>query len=253
MPVRRRSECNIPAHCCRPRCGAPVRYLYKNNDSKKQLLCKVCEAKFFPEDNRFSKKHSLRCPHCAHSLVAKKDRKHFILHKCVNAKRPYYLHNLKKVDLKDLGEDYVKNKYKPQYLYREFTIDFFRIDLNSLPKHASSLKFSRFDSHVISLCLTIHVNLDLSLRKTSLALKNLYNISISHQQIANYCKSAAICVKPFVDHFDYQPGCTLTPTRPTSRSVDSKPISGSSWMLLAVLYWATWYRITVALVPVFLP
>ena len=32
-------------------------------------------------------------------------------------------------------------------------------------------------------CLTLHVNLGLSLRKTSQALKDLYNISISHQQI----------------------------------------------------------------------
>lgn len=210
MPVRRRSACDIPKHCCCPRCGAPASYLYKNNGSKEQLLCKVCDAKFSQQDNRFSKLHSLRCPHCGHSLVAKKDRRHFILHKCVNSKCPYYLHQLKKVELKDLGGDYGKNKYKLHYLYREFTVDFFRIDLNTLPKHASSLKFSKFDSHVMSLCLTIHVNLGLSLRKTSLALKDLFNISISHQQIANYCKSAAICIKPFVDNYDYQPGCTLT-------------------------------------------
>lgn len=210
MPVRRRSECDIPKHCCCPRCGAPASYLYKNNGSKEQLLCKVCDAKFSQQDNRFSKQHSLRCPHCRHSLVAKKDRKHFILHKCVNSKCPYYLHQLKKVEHKDLGVDYGKNKYKLHYLYREFTIDFFRMDLNTLPKHASSLKYSKFDSHVMSLYLTIHVNLGLSLRKTSLALKDLFNISISHQQIANYCKSAAICIKPFVDNYDYQPGCTLT-------------------------------------------
>ena len=75
-------------------------------------------------------------------------------------------------------------------------------DLNSLPKNASSLKFSKFDSHVMSLCLTLHVNLGLSLRKTKQALKDLYNISISHQQIANYCKTAAICIKPFVDNYN---------------------------------------------------
>lgn len=209
-PVRRRSDCDISETCCCPRCGAPHPYLYKNNGRGGQLLCKVCDAKFSPDQNRFSKEHSLRCPHCGHSLVAKKDRKHFILHKCVNSKCPYYLHHLKKVDQKDLSEDYGKNKYKLHYLYREFTIDFFRMDLNSLPKHASSLKFSKFDSHVMSLCLTIHVNLGLSLRKTSLALKDLYNISISHQQIANYCKTAAICIKPFVDNYDYQPSSTLT-------------------------------------------
>ena len=42
------------------------------------------------------------------------------------------------------------------------------------------------------------------------ALKDLYNINISHQQIANYCKTAAICIKPFVDHYDYKPGSGLS-------------------------------------------
>ena len=56
----------------------------------------------------------------------------------------------------------------------------------------------------MSLCLTLHINLGLSLRKTSQALKDLYNIQISHQQIANYCKTAAICIKPFVDQYPYR-------------------------------------------------
>ena len=62
----------------------------------------------------------------------------------------------------------------------------------------------------MSLCLTLHINLGLSLRKTSQALKDLYNISISHQQIANYCKTAAVCIKPFVDHYDYKTGDVFT-------------------------------------------
>lgn len=84
------------------------------------------------------------------------------------------------------------------------------MDLNSLPKNASSLKFNKFGSHVMSLCLTLHVNLSLSLRKTTQVLKDLYNIQISHQQVANYCKSAAICIKPFVDHYDYHAGTVFT-------------------------------------------
>lgn len=208
-PVNRRSECDIPEECCCPRCGAPKLFLYKNNGSKGQILCKVCDAKFSPEDSRFSSV-KLRCPHCGNALVPKKNRKYFIIHKCVNPKCPYYLHNLRNVDKKDLDEDYGKNKYKLHYIYRQFTIDFFRMDLNSLPKNASSLKFSKFDSHTMALCLTLHVNLGLSLRKTSQALKDLYNISISHQQIANYCKTAAICIKPFVDHYDYGSGSVFT-------------------------------------------
>ena len=208
-PIHRHSECNISDDCCCPRCGAPKIYLYKNNGSKGQLLCKVCDARFSPTESRYSSV-KLRCPHCGNTLVPKKDRKHFIVHKCVNKKCPYYLHQLKKVDKEDLKQAYGKNKYKLHYIYREFTIDFFRMDLNSLPKNASSLKFSKFDAHTMSLCLTLHVNLGLSLRKTSQALKDLYNISISHQQIANYCKTAAICIKPFVDNYDYKPSNTFT-------------------------------------------
>lgn len=209
-PVKRRSDCDIPENCSCPRCHAPSIYLYKNNGKKGQLLCKICDARFSPsEGNRFSSLN-LRCPHCGQSLVQKKHRKHFIIHKCVNPKCPYYLHNLKKVDKEDLNEDYGKNKYKLHYIYREFTIDFFKTDLNSLPKNASSLRFNKHNAQVMSLCLTMHINLGLSLRKTSQALKDLYNISISHQQVANYCKTAALCIKPFIDIYDYGAGSTFT-------------------------------------------
>lgn len=210
LPVNRRSVCDIDDDCCCPRCHAPKPYLYKNNGSNGQILCKVCDTTFCPHESRFTRTTSLRCPHCLHSLVPKKDRKHFTIHKCVNTKCSYYLHNLKNVDKADLTDDYGKNKYKLHYIYREFTIDFFKMDLNSLPKNSSSLKFNKFDSNTMSLCLTMHVNLGLSLRKTKQALMDLYNISISHQQIANYCKSAAICIKPFVDNFDYGTGPVLT-------------------------------------------
>ena len=202
-PVQRRNGRTIPEDTVCPLCGAPHRFIYDNNGGNGQYQCKVCGQTFITGE-QVSSPIRLVCPYCGHSLVAKKERKHFILHKCVNPKCPYYLHNLKKVDKDDLREDYGKNKYKLHYIYREFTMDFFSMDLNSLPKNASSLKFSKFDSHVMSLCLTFHVNLGLSLRKTSQALKDLYNISISHQQIANYCKTAAICIKPFVDQYPYR-------------------------------------------------
>ena len=84
-------------------------------------------------------------------------------------------------------------------------MDFFSMDLNTLPRNASSpLKFSSITPMSCPCALTLHVNLGLSLRKTSQALKDLYNISISHQQIANYCKTAATCVSPLL---------TSTPTK----------------------------------------
>ena len=109
-PVSRRKECDIPEDCSCPSCGAPQPYLYRNNGKAGQLKCKVCNTNFSPDENRFAKQFTLRCPHCGKALVAKKERKHFIIHKCVNPKCPYYLHNLKKVDKDDLEEDYGKEK-----------------------------------------------------------------------------------------------------------------------------------------------
>ena len=82
--------------------------------------------------------------------------------------------------------------------------------LNSLPQNASSLKFSKHSTHIMSLCLMMHVNLGLSLRKTAHALKELYNVTISHQQVANYCKTAAICIKPYVDRYPYEKNDVFT-------------------------------------------
>ena len=203
-PVRHRSECDIPEDCTCPCCKAPHPFLYRNNGRRGQLLCKVCSTLFHPDENRFSKVLTLKCPHCSHTLEHKKDRKHFVIHKCINPQCPYYLHNLKKVDKEDLEKEHGKAKYKLHYIYREFTIDFFKMDITSLPKNASSLKFSKHNAYIMSLCLTMHVNLGLSLRKTSQALKDLYDISISHQMVANYCKTAAICIKPFVDTYPYE-------------------------------------------------
>ena len=209
-PTFRRVECDIPDDCTCPVCSAPKPYLTWNDSKKKsQIRCKVCLNRHsLSDDNHFSKTHKLRCPHCSRILEPVKNRKHFIIHKCKNPKCPFYLHNLKKVKKEHLNEE--KNKYKLHYIYREFTVDFFRMDLNSLPKNASSLKFSKFDKNVMGLCLTYKVNLGLSLRKTAEALKEIHGIHISHQQIANYCKTAAVCIKPFTDNYDYNVGRAFT-------------------------------------------
>ena len=209
-PVFRHGDCNVPEDCRCLSCNAPFQYLMWNDGKRQsQLLCKVCNSRFNPKsETRFSKTHSFRCPHCNHTLIRIKDRKHFVIHKCINDECPYYLHNLKKVDKSDLADN--KYKYKLHYIYREFQIDFFRMDLNTLPKHASSLRFSKHDAHVMSLCLTYKVNLGLSLRKTVQALKDIHGINISHQQVANYCKTASICIKPFVDNYNYGTGNVFT-------------------------------------------
>ena len=227
-PIKRHGETDIPDDCHCPQCGAPKEYIYKNNGSKGQYLCKVCDSKFKDDSSRYIYT-KLTCPHCDHVLEAKKKRKHFIVHKCINPKCPYYLYNLKKVDKKDLNTPNQKSKYKLHYIYREFIVDFFKMDLNSLPNNASSLRFRRHDAHVMSLCLTFHVNLGLSLRKTSQALKDLYGINISHQQVANYARTAALVIKPFVDNYDYNVSSTFTADE---TYIKVRSIKGYIWFIM---------------------
>ena len=153
----------------------------------------------------------------------------FRIHKCVNPRCSFYLHNLSRVDKDHLHEDYGKNKYKLHYLYREFTVDFFRMDLDSLPENSSSLKFSKHNAHIMSLCLTMHVNLQLSLRKTAQALYDLYGIRISHQQVANYARTAAIVIKPFVDHYEYPKSSVFTADE---TYIKVRGIKGYIWFIM---------------------
>ena len=230
-PIKRRGPCDIPESCSCPHCDAPSNYLYRNNGKAGQLLCKICGRLHNPTlHERADMK--LLCPYCSHSLVPKKDRKEFIVYKCVNTKCSYYRNNLKKVDKKDLDEPYGKNKYKLHYIYREFTTDFFKMDIRSLPSNASSLDFRKFNQHIMGLCLTMHVNLGLSLRKTSQALKDLYGISISHQMVANYARTAALVIKPFVDNYPYDVGKSFTADE---TYIKVRGVKGYVWFIVDVV------------------
>ena len=81
----------------------------------------------------------------------------------------------------------------------------------------------------MSLCLTYRVNLGLSLRKTAQAPKDIHGIKISHQQVANYCTTAAICVKPFTDSYDYKAGNVLTANE---TYIKIRGVKGYIWFIM---------------------
>lgn len=204
-PVNSRGGKSVSPDCVCHRCGAPHQYLYDNTGGRGQLLCKVCGLRF-NRDKKDFKVGALTCPYCGHILVKKKDRKNFNVHKCVNNKCPFYLDSLKNLSPEDLAEYHQdRHKFKLHYLYREFTIDFFKVDLDSMPKGAVNLTFRNFSAHIMGLCLTYNVNLGLSTRSTARALWEIHQVKISHVMVSNYAKTAAALVKPFVDHYDYKP------------------------------------------------
>jgi len=227
-PVSRHSGKSIPDDIECPLCGAPHHFIYDNNGGRGQYQCKVCSYTFV--NNKVPTPLRLSCPYCGHALSPIKDRKHFIIHKCINASCSYYKHNLKQLPCDLPSKD--KHKYKLHYLYREFTVDFFRMDLFSLPKNASSLKFKKQNAHIMGLCLTYHVNLSLSLRMTALALKEVHGIDISHTMVANYARTAASVIKPFVDTYNYPVSATVVADE---TYIKVRGIKGYVWFVMDAL------------------
>jgi len=225
-PVSRRNGKTIPEDTVCPRCNAPHHYIYDNTGGRGEYLCKVCGATFVSGE-KICTPLILTCPYCGHTLQPKKDRKHFIVHKCVNMRCSYYLDNLKKLP-SDLPKAERVN-YKLHYIYREFNVDFFKVDLNSIPDRAFSFVFRKKSAHIMGLCLTYHVNLGLSLRKTALALRDIHNVHISHTMVANYAKTAASVIKPFVDNFNYK----LSDTYIADETyIKVKGVKGYVWLII---------------------
>lgn len=200
-PIARRGENTVSESTVCPRCDAPHQYIYDNTGGRGSYLCKVCGC-VFASGEKVTRPLSLVCPYCGHVLQPKKDRKHFVVHKCVNKNCRYYRDNLKNLPDGLPRSEY--HKYKLHYIYREFNVDFFKVDLNSIPDRAFSFVFRKQSAHIMGLCLAYHVNLGLSLRKTALAMREIHSVKISHAMVANYAKTAAAVIKPLVDNFDYK-------------------------------------------------
>ena len=204
-PIKSRGKNPVPddVHC--PCCNAPHIYIYDNTGGRGQFSCKICSTNF-SRQNWIDNPIELHCPHCGHALSLEKKRKLFNIHKCRNNNCSYYQNSLKALSKDDI-EEYKNNpeKFKLHYIYREFKIDFFKVDLYSLPKNASTLQFRKFSPHIMGLALTYLINCGMSTRATARVLREVHGVKISHTQIANYATTAAYCVKPFVDSYDYKP------------------------------------------------
>ncbi len=202
-PIKRRGNNSVPSDTVCPRCGAPHQYIYDNTGGRGQYLCKVCSF-------RFNKAKSfdtfLACPYCGHALSFKRKRKQFNVYFCHNDNCEFYKNSLKALSPDDMEEYKLHpERFKLRYYYREFTVDFFKMELNSMPKGSFNFNFRNFSPHIMGLCLTYHVNLGLSTRATARALWEIHQVKISHVTVSIYAKTAAAIVKPFVDSFDYDP------------------------------------------------
>lgn len=204
-PVNSRSENPIPKEVVCPRCGAPHSYLYDNTGGRGQFWCKVCQLKFNKVRNSYDLS-IFKCPYCGHPLVKKHSRNQFNVHSCFYDKCSFYLGSIKALSKEQLIEKQLHpERFKLRYYYREFTVNFFDMELYSMPSGSSNFNFRHFSPHILGLCLTYVVNLGLSTRVTSMALFDIHGVRISHVTVAKYAKAAAAIVRPFVDSYDYKP------------------------------------------------
>lgn len=225
-PVRRQKGNSVPLDITCPHCKAPHSYLYDNNGGNGQYKCKVCNTNFHLKQRKFFPL-TFRCPYCARKLEHIKTKKDYRIHKCSSRTCSFYLSNRKKVP-KDASHMEIC-KYKLHYIYREPSKELFEMDISALPSWATSFKFRKNNAYIMGLCLTYHVNLGLSLRKTSQALKDIHNISVSHTMVAKYAKTAAVVIKPFVDNFDYEPSNNLAADE---TYIKVKGLKGYIWFIM---------------------
>ena len=60
-------------------------------------------------------------------------------------------------------------------------------------------------------------------------MEDLYGIRISHQQIANYARTAALVIKPFVDNYDYNASSTMVADE---TYIKVRGIKGFVWFIM---------------------
>jgi transposase-like protein len=203
-PVQRRGG-NLPpedADC--PYCGAPPDYVYDNNGGRGAYWCKICDSKFAV--SKPSKDDEPYCPFCCSKLLFYKKRKSFDVYRCYSLKCPY--RNKKFSAMSAEQKALYKRKphlFKLRYSYRKFHFNFKPLSKQNeyvpivdLPKITAS-------PQILGLILTYHINYAISLRKTAALMYDVHGVKISHQTIANYCDTVAPRIKPFVDHYEYEP------------------------------------------------
>jgi hypothetical protein len=205
--INRKSDIAYKGDC--PYCQAPNDYLYNNNNGN-QCKCKACN-NTFSYKTKFYDENSYYCPHCKSKLMMHHDRENYLVYKCQSDICSYYQSSLKKQETGDKSLKTVTNTDKLRYTYRAFKFDFNHV--NNQDKLQFDTKISLDKAHhspeTIGKILTLYINYGLSSRKVSMIMKDLFNISISHQTVMNYAQASASLLQNFVINYNYNLGNIL--------------------------------------------
>jgi len=193
-PVRHRSDSlMVPETCICPNCSAPHTFLYFNDGKKKsQIKCKVCNNLFQINKKKKNKKTKYYCPHCHKALYKWKESEEVTIYKCPSRKCPKRLEALNNLNPEEQSLQETKSsQFKITYQYREYHFDSKELRHSSPIRPRIDLSKIYNSQNVLGLILSFYVSFGVSARKTSLILKQVFNISVSYQTVLNYAEAAA--------------------------------------------------------------
>jgi len=203
-PVKRRNPSTSVLNSIRcPNCNAPGRYIYYNDGKKRiQLRCKICDELFQANRHHRPSKAKYWCPHCNYALYLWKKSEIASSYKCPNDKCPRYLAAKKKLNSNEtLLQQQKSSQFKLRYQYREY-----HFDPGSLLPASPQDNNARIDRihnslDTLGLVLAFNVSYGLSARMTANILKNVFDLSVSHQTVLNYTNAAAVLCHAFNLHY----------------------------------------------------
>ena len=185
-PVNHRNpDTVVPEHLKCPYCGAPHQFIYYNNGKNhSQFQCKVCKHTF-SYTPKSTPHFDLFCPYCGHKLNVAKITNNKKVYRCNNKKCPY------------------KHNHKHHFRYQlPIYPSLPDLSFQKLPDapYLVNLSKIRFSTYTFSLVISFLL-LGISARETSHLLKQLYNLSISHQTIINYRNTFVALIYPLLQKY----------------------------------------------------
>ena len=161
------------------------------------MKCKVC-SNVFQLHKRFFKKVKYFCPYCFKSLFTWKEQDEVTIYKCGNRKCPHRAEKLNRFneDEKILRTERL-SQFKISYQYRDYHYQPGELIVAEPNKPKVDLNRIHNDINIFALILTLHISYAITARKTAHMLRNIWNISVSHQTVLNYIQTAAFYCHKF--------------------------------------------------------
>ena len=230
---RRKGSAAPPEKCACAHCHAPARYLYLNNGRLgSQVRCKICGRTSPTHKPRREGKARYWCPHCGYALFRWKEDGICTCYKCPNAKCPCYRNNLASLttEEKQMRQQGNTSQFKLRYIFREYHFSSEQLPLVRPQDTPVDLNRIHHSLHTVGTVLTLTVSFGLSARMSSLAMRHLFGVRISHQSIINYTKAAAAQIGGFVDKHSPKPEGTCAADE---TYIKVKGITRYTWFIIS--------------------